>query len=133
IRAGGLVAVDHDLGPGRPAGDALADLPDGPRCVRAADVVPVLRVVAVPPDPDGLAERRPHVVEVDAGGHHADDHLARAGLGNFDLLELERLGRLALTLLADDPRGHRRREFARFGLDVCNLADIDGHWQFLAV
>ena len=57
--------------------------------VGAADVVAVLGVVAVAEDRDRLAQRRPDVVEVDAGGHHADDHLEGAGLGDLDLLELE--------------------------------------------
>jgi hypothetical protein len=39
VLVGGLVAVDDDLVAGLPAGDALADLPDDARGVRAADVV----------------------------------------------------------------------------------------------
>ena len=127
ILVGGLVAVDHDLVAGLPAGDALADLPDDARGVRAADVVAPLRVVAVAPDADRLAERGPDVVEVDPGGHHPDDHLEGARLGDLDLLELEGVDRLALALLADHPGRHRRRELARLGLDVCDLAQIDGH------
>ena len=69
--------MDHDLVAGLPAGDALADLPDDPRGVGAADVVAVLGVVAVVEDRDRLAERRPDVVEVDAGGHHPDDRPRR--------------------------------------------------------
>ena len=122
-----LVAVDDDLVAGLPARDALADLPDDAGGVRAADVVAPLRVVAVAPHADGLAQRGPHVVEVHAGRHHAHDHLERAGLGHLDLLQLERVYRLALSLLADDPRGHRGREIARLGLDGCDLAQIDGH------
>ncbi len=100
--------MDHDLVAGLPAGDALADLPDDPGGVGAADVVVLVGVVAE--HRHGLAERRPDVVEVHAGRHHADDHLERAGLGHLDLLELEGVDRLALALLADDPRGHRRAE-----------------------
>src|SRR6185437_13827504 len=103
VLVGGLVAVDDDLVAGLPAGDALADLPHDPRGVGAADVVAPLGVIAVAPDAHGLAQRRPHVVEVHAGGHHAHDHLERAGLGYLDLLQLERVDRLALALLADDP------------------------------
>ena len=105
VLVGGLVAVDDDLVAGLPARDALADLPDDARRVRAADVV-VLGVVAE--DRDRLAERRPDVVEVHAGGHHAHDHLEGAGLGYLHLLQLEGLDRLALALLADHPGGHRR-------------------------
>src|SRR5690348_3644535 len=86
-----------------------------------------LRVVAVAPHPDGLAQRRPHVVEVHAGGHDAHDHLERAGLGYLDLLQLERVYRLALALLADDPGGHGGRKLARLSFDGCDLAEIDGH------
>ena len=108
--------MDHDLVARLPAGDALADLPDDARGVGAADVVAVLRVVAVAEDRDRLAERRPDVVEVDARGHHADDHLEGPGLGDLDLLDLEGVLGLALALLADHPRGHRLRQGA--GLDV---------------
>ena len=58
--------MDHDLVAGLPLGDSLADLPDDPGGVGAADVMAVLRVVAVSEDRDRLAERRPDVVEVDA-------------------------------------------------------------------
>ena len=85
--------MDDDLVAGLPAGDALADLPDDPGGVRAADVVAVLGVVAVAEHRDRLAERGPHVVEVDARGHDAHDHLERAGLRDLDLLELEGVGR----------------------------------------
>ena len=88
---------------------------------------PPVRVVAVAEHRDRLAERRPHVVEVDAGRHHAHDHLERAGLGDLDLLELEGVGRLALALLADHPGRHRRGQLARLGLDVCDLAQVNGH------
>ncbi len=127
ILVGGLVAVDDDLVAGLPAGDALADLPHDARRVRAADVMAPLGMIAVAPHADRLAQRRPHVVEVHAGRHHAHDHLERAGLGYLDLLQLERVYRLALALLADDPRGHRGRELARLGIDGCDLAEIDGH------
>src|SRR3712207_8944612 len=46
VLVGGLVAVDDDLVAGLPAGDAVADLPDDPRSVRAADVVVLVRVGA---------------------------------------------------------------------------------------
>ena len=96
--------MDDDLVAGLPARDALADLPDDARGVGAADVVAVLGVVAVAEDRDRLAERRPDVVEVHAGGHHAHDHLEGAGLGDLDLLELEGVLRLALALLRGSPR-----------------------------
>jgi hypothetical protein len=110
--------------PGLPAGDALADLPDDAGGVGAADVV-VLVVVAE--DGDGLAERGPHVVEVDPRGHHADGHLERAGLGHLHLLELERVERFALTLLADDPCGHGGRELSGLHVQLRHILRIDRH------
>ena len=124
ILVGGLVAVDDDLVAGRPAGDALADLPDDAGGVRAADVV-VLVVVAE--DGDGLAERGPHVVEVHAGGHHAHGDLEGAGLRHLHLLELERLQRLALALLADHPCGHGGRELSGLHVQLRHLLRIDRH------
>jgi hypothetical protein len=84
-------------------------------------------VVAVAEDADRLAEGGPDVVEVDAGGHDADDDLEGAGLGDLDLLELERLGRLSLALGPDDPRGHRRGQLARLGLDLRKVRQVHGH------
>ena len=105
--------MQDDLVAGLPARDALADLPDDPGGVRAADVV----VLA---GGSGrrrrAAERRPDVVEVHAGRHHAHDDLEGAGLGYRHLLELEGVQRLALALLADHPGGHRGGQLAR--LDV---------------
>ena len=114
--------MDHDLVADLPLGDALADLPDDARGVRAADVVVLLGVVAE--HRHRLAERRPHVVEVHARRHHAHDHLEGAGLGDLDLLDLEGVLRLALALLADHPGGHRLGQLA--GLDV-ELADVTSH------
>ena len=126
VLVGGLVAVDDDLVAGLPAGDALADLPDDPGGVGAADVVAVLGVVAVAEDRDRLAERRPDVVEVDAGRHHPDDHLEGARLGDLDLLELEGVGRLALALLADHPGRHRLRQRAGLNVKLRDCAGVDG-------
>ena len=129
VLVGGLVAVDDDLVAGLPARHAGADLPDDARGVRAADVVVVLGVVAE--DRDRLAERRPHVVEVHAGGHDADDDLEGAGLGHLDLLDLEGVDGLALALLADDPCGHRRRQLA--GLDVRDLRNTPSRFRSQSV
>ena len=118
--------MDHDLVAGLPAGDALADLPDDPRGVGAADVVAVLGVVAVAEDRDRLAQRRPDVVEVDAGRHHPDDHLEGAGLGNLDLLELESVVGLALALLADHPGCHRLGQGAGLDVQLRDCARVNG-------
>ena len=127
VLVGGLVAVDHDLVARLPARDAGADLPDDAGSVRAADVVAVLRVVAVAHDRHRLAERGPDVVVVHARRHHAHDHLERARLRHLDLLDLERVGRLALALLADDPRGHRLGELARLRAHLCDVRRVNGH------
>jgi hypothetical protein len=74
-----------------------------------------------------MTEARPHVVEVDAGGHHADGDLEGAGLRDVDLLELHGLDRLAEALLADHPGGHRGRQLTGFDVQLCDLADINGH------
>ena len=124
VLVGGLVAVDHDLVAGLPARDALADLPDDAGGVRAADVVVLL---AVAEDGDGLAERRPDVVEVDPGRHDADDHLERAGLGHRHLLELEGVQRLPEALLADDPGGHGRGQLSGLHVNFGDSTGVDGH------
>ena len=126
VLVGGLVAVDDDLVARLPAGDALADLPDDARGVGAADVVAVLGVVAVAEDRDRLAQRRPDVVEVDAGGHHPHDHLEGAGLRHLDLLELEGVVGLALALLADHPGGHRLRQLAGLDVQLRDCARVNG-------
>ena len=119
--------MDHDLVTGLPAGDALADLPDDPGGVGAADVVAVLGVVAVAEDRHRLAERRPDVVEVDPGGHHAHDDLERAGLRYLDLLDLEGVLGLALALLADHPGRHRLRQRAGLHVELRDFGHVYGH------
>ena len=120
--------MDHDLVAGLPVGDARADLPDDPGGVGAADVVAVLGVVAVAEHGDGLAERRPDVVEVHAGGHHAHDHLERLRLGNLDLLDLEGVLGLALALLADHPRRHRLGQRAGLHVELRDLRYVNSHF-----
>src|SRR4051812_43595174 len=123
----GHVAVEDDLVAGLPAGYAGAHLPDDPGSVRAADVVPVLGVVAVAHDRDRLAERGPDVVVVHAGRHHAHDDLERARLGHLDLLELEGVLRLAQALLADHPGGHRLGQRAGLDVQLRHLRNVHGH------
>ena len=119
--------MDDDLVAGLPVRDARADLPDDAGGVRAADVVAVLGMVAVAEDRDRLAERRPDVVEVDAGGHDADDDLERAGLRDLDLLDLEGVLRLAFALLADDPCGHRLRQRAGLHVEIRDFRYVNCH------
>ena len=121
VLVGGLVAVDDHLVARLPLRDPRPDLPDDARRIGAADVVPPLGVVAVVEDRDRLAEGGPDVVEVDAGGHHAHDHLEGAGLGQLDLLDLEGVLGLALALGTDHPGGHRLGQLARFDVELGNL------------
>ena len=48
------------------------------------------------------------------------------GSGHLDLLELEGVARLALALLADDPRGHRLRELAGLGGNFGHVRKVNG-------
>src|SRR4029453_6654530 len=124
---GGLVAVDPPLVARLALGDSLADLPDDPGGVRAADVVAVLLVVAVTEHGHRLAERRPDVVEIDPRRHHAHDHLEGARLGHLDFLDLEGILRLSLAVWADHPGRHLLRQLARLDLELGNVGDLYGH------
>src|SRR5207244_10227287 len=74
-------------------------------------------------DVDGDAARCPYVVVVDAGGHHEDERVVRADLGNVDLFDLERLLRLPEALRTDHLCVHARGDLA----DRWELADlVDG-------
>jgi hypothetical protein len=127
VLVGGLVAVDHHLVAWLPLRHPLADLPDDPAGIGAADVVAPLRVVAVVEHRHRLPERRPDVVEVDPGRHHPHDHLKGARLGHLDLLDLEGVLGLALALRTDHPGGHRRRQLARLDLELRYLGYVHGH------
>src|SRR5919108_1738870 len=85
----------------------------------------VLGVVAE--DRDRLAQRRPHVVVVDARRHHAHDDLHRARLRYLHLLDLEGVDRLPEALLADHPGGHRVGELAGLGADPGDVGGVDWH------
>ena len=117
--AAALVAVDHDLVAGLPAGHARADALDDARRVGAGDVEVVAGVAE---DRDGQPQRRPHAVVVDAGGHHPHQHLARARLRHLDLLELHGMLGIAQPLRPDHPRPHHRRPRHRGILPVDSRA-----------
>ena len=129
ILVGRLVAVHDHLVPRRPAGDPRPDLPDDPRGIGSADVVILPGVVAK--DGDRSPQGGPDVVEVDAGGHDADDDLERGGLGDLDLLDQEGVDGLALAVGADDPGRHGLRQLARLGRDPGDLGQIDYHVPIL--
>jgi hypothetical protein len=119
--------MDHDLIPGLPPRDARAHRPDDAGGVRAADVMAPLRMVAIVEHGDGLSERCPDVVEVHPRGHDANDHLEGTGLGQLDLLELERVLGLALALLADDPGRHRLGQLTGLDAELRDLRHVYSH------
>jgi hypothetical protein len=133
VLIGRLVAVDDHLVTRLPLGDARADRPDDTRRVGAADVVAPLGMIAVAEDRHWLAERRPDVVEVHACGHDAHDHLERSGLGELDLLELESVLGLALTLGANHPRRHRSRQLAGRHVELRDLGYVYSHASPLGI
>ncbi len=118
--AAGLVAVDDDLIAHLAALHAAADGPDDARGVGAGDVVGLLVDVQ---RGQGLAERRPDTVVVDAGGHHVDEDLVRPDVGDGDHLVLERDLGGAVTLLADGHRDHRLRHLAE-GWDLSEFKEF---------
>ena len=68
---------------------------------------------------DRDAARRPHVVEVHAGGHRRDQDVAGSELGNVDHLILDRVAGLAGSVRPDEHRVHTRWDLA----DRRQLAD----------
>ena len=106
-------AVDDHLVADLDVLDALADLPDDPGGVAAADVEGLGLAGAVPrPDHvDRTPEGGPHVVVVDAGGHHVDEHLALAGpRGGHLLTEALRPDGLREHALGNDAEGRHLAE-----------------------
>jgi len=84
-------------------------------------------VGVVAEDGYGLAQRGPDIVEVDACSHDANDDLEGPGLGDPELFDLESVNGFAEALLADDPGGHAAGKLTQFGIDIGDLAQIDGH------
>src|SRR6185312_16655814 len=117
--AAALVAVDDDLVALLPAGHARADSVDDPRRVGAGDMEVVARVAE---DRDRQAGGGPDAVVVHAGGHDPDAHLAGAGRGDVDPLELHRLHRVAQPVGADHPGVHRAR--GTHGLSYRRAAEL---------
>ena len=112
-----LVAVDDDLVADLPALDLGADRPDDARGVGAGDVIGILVHVE---RRDRLAERRPDAVVVDARRHHENEHVVAVELPGRHDLDLHRLFRRPVPLLADGPGVHRLRHMAERG----NFADL---------
>ena len=112
--------------------DSVADLDvvhvmpgriDDSRGVAAADMkigMIVLGFLARADHVDWRAERRPHVVEIDAGRHDVDEHLVGADFRDGDFLDLERMHRVAEAVGAD----HLRIHLLRHVPDRRNLSDL---------
>src|ERR1700730_1963024 len=109
--------MDDDLGADLETGDAVAERPDDAGGVAAPDVeiLGLSRPLALGDDVDRDAARRPDVVEVDARGHHGDQHLTRPWSGGVDLLDLEGIPRVAKAILADHLCNHARRNLTDRG------------------
>ena len=109
--------MDDDLVADLPALDLGADRPDDARGVGAGDVIGILVHVE---RRDRLAERRPDAVVVDARRHHENEHVVAVERPGRHDLDLHRLFRRPVPLLADGPGVHRlrhmaqRRDFADF-------------------
>src|SRR5277367_2923459 len=98
--------------------DAVADLDvvhvvagriDDTRGVAAADVeirMIVLRFLARADHVDRRAEGRPHVVEIDPGGHDVDQHFVGLDFRDCDFFNFEGVIRVAETVRADNLRVH---------------------------
>ena len=107
--------------------DAVADLDvvhvvpgriDDSRRVAAADMkirMIVLGLLARADHVDRRSERRPHVVEIDAGRHHVDEHFVGADFRHRDFLDLERMHRVAEPVRANHLRVHLFRHMPDWG------------------
>ena len=126
-------AMHHHFGADLDIGDLGPYRPDDSRAVTAAGVK-VFRLtllLTVCDHVDGISEGRPHVVVVDAGRHHVDEHVLRSDFRGRDHLALPGLGRLAEPVLAHQERvhvgGHLAERWA-----VAEIAEVDAcHGQFL--
>ena len=117
-----LVAVDDHLVSHLPAPHLGSHCPHDARGVGSGHVEGLLVAVE---RRDGLAQRSPNAVVVDAGGHHEDQHLVVADAPGRHSLELHRALRRAVSLLADGPGPHPRRHMAE-RRDLANLVKVLG-------
>src|SRR3989442_14193198 len=92
-----------------------ADSTHDARAVAAAgvEVLRLAGLLALGDDVDRVAERRPHVVVVDAGGHDVDEHLVGADRRGGDDLALPGVAGLAEAVRAHDVGVHPWRHLAK--------------------
>ena len=105
-------AVHDDLVADLDVLDVLADCPHDAGAVAAAgvEVLRLAQLQALRDDVERLAQRGPHVVVVDARGHHVDQHLVGADGRRRQHLALPRVARLAEAVLPDRERVHPLRD-----------------------
>src|SRR3990172_6558089 len=121
-------AVEDDLVADIYAADVLTDGVDDAGGAAAADVEAglVAGVARLPGGADGVdgdAERRPDVVEVDAGGHDTDEDVAGAEAGQGHDLVGEGVDRLPRGGLADDLGGDALGHDAQ-GRHLADVVDL---------
>ena len=115
-----LVAVDDDFVADLPAPHLRTDRPDDPRRVRSGDMKGMLVHVE---HGHRFAQRGPHAVVVDAGGHHENEHVVAVERPGRHDLDLHRLLRRPVPFLAHDPGVHRGRHVAERG-DLADFVEV---------
>jgi hypothetical protein len=107
--------------------DVLAGCPDDAARIGATDVerLGLALLLARLDHVDRHAHRGPHVVVIDARGHHVDQDVAWAELGDGDGFLLERIARLAEPLGADQLGEHALRHDAEVR-DLAERVEIAG-------
>ena len=99
---------------------------DDSRRVAAADMKIRMIVLGLLPRADHVhrrAERRPHVVEIDARRHHVNQHFVGADFRHRDFLDLERMLGVAEPVRANHLRVHLLRHLPD-GRHVADLVDF---------
>jgi hypothetical protein len=123
--------VDDHVIAGGEARDVGPDRVDDPGRVRSDDV----EVGRLTPSRlglrhvDGHPARRPHVVEVDAGGHDHHERVRRTDLGDLDHLVADRFPRLAEAVGTNQLRVHPSRHLTD-GRELTYLVQVLRHGTF---
>src|SRR5439155_845008 len=123
-----LPAVDDHVVANTDAVDVLADRIDDAGSVAAPDVK-VVRLAELgvgPGDVHRYAPSRPHVVVVDPCCHDQDQRIGGSKARDLDLLDLERVLRLAVALRSNDLSEHPGRHLAQRG-DLADVVELLGH------
>src|SRR5439155_17132185 len=89
------------------------------------EVFGLARLHALADDVERIAERGPHVVVVDAGRHHVDQHLVGTEGRRGNHFALPRVARFTEAVLAHDERVHPLRDLTERG-SLTKIEDV-GH------